>query len=351
MAYSTISKPSLYFNTRTYNGNGGTQSITGVGFQPDMVWLKKRNGTANHHIVDAVRGVGYYIYPNLTNAEGGNGTSLITAFGTDGWTMNDGADSNASGATGVGWSWKAGTGAGSSNTDGSINTTSTSVNTTAGFSISKYTGAGSNSTVGHGLGVAPEVVWIKRLSNVDGMVVWHKSMGNDKHMKTDRNNGSSTGSNYFQDTAPSSSVVSIGSDTGVGDVGNTYVMYAFAEKKGYSKFGYYEGNGSTNGKFIYTGFKPAFIMVKRTDSANNWTMYDNKRNTSFNEITHTLIANSNDAEATSTSDDDCDFLSNGVKMRCSNNGSNGSGASYVYMAFAEEPLVANVGASIPATAR
>ncbi len=351
MAYSAISKPSLYFNTKTYNGNGGTQSITGVGFQPDMVWLKKRNGTANHHIVDAVRGVGYYIYPNLTNAQGGNGTSLITAFGADGWTMNDGADSNASGATGVGWAWKAGTGAGSSNTDGTINTTYTSANTTAGFSISKYSGTGSAGTVGHGLGVAPEMIMVKRLNTADGWTLFNSYLGsNDAYIYLNTNDASSTanGGSLWNSTAPTSSVFSLNTNSAVNGSGSTYIAYCFASKVGYSKFGKYIGNGSTDGTFVYTGFKPAFVICKKTDGADDWFLLDNKRDID-NPANHWLMADSSGAEQTSPIF--FDFLSNGFKNRGTGGGSNASGGTYIYMAFAEEPLVANVGASIPATAR
>ena len=342
-----IDKPSLHFNTKLYTGTGSTQSITGVGFQPDFTWIKNRSTTHDNILTDAVRGVTKEIRSNVTDAEATDSNGL-TAFGTDGFTVGSKQNLNKSGSDIVSWNWKAGGGQGSSNTDGSINTTYTSANTTAGFSISTYTGTGSNATVGHGLGVAPKFIMVKKRS---GAVSWavQTSTGAGYEMNLNNNESQTSTSNYWNSTEPTSSVFSIGTNGIVNESGATYVAYCFAEKKGYSKFGSYEGNGNADGTFIYTGFKPAWVMVKRSDSSNNWVIYDNKRANSFNEITHVLLANESVAEATSTSDDDCDFLSNGVKMRCSNNGSNGSGASYIYMAFAENPIVGSN--NIPATAR
>ena len=234
MAYTTIKKPSLHMNPVPYTGNQSTLNVTGVGFQPDLVWLKKRGNTSDHYLYDAVRGVTETVYVNLTNGESTVANGL-TAFGADGFSIGDDTGINQDTQTQMSWSWKAGGGAGSSNTDGTINTTSTSVNTTAGFSISTFTGnSTSGATVGHGLGKVPACVWIKRLDNNDGLVVYHQSMGNTKHLKTDRTNGEATGSAYWNDTSPDNQVVTLGNDTGVNT--GTYVMYAWAEIDGYSKF-------------------------------------------------------------------------------------------------------------------
>nr|BAR15203.1 hypothetical protein [uncultured Mediterranean phage uvMED] len=345
MAYSTISKPSDYFNTKIYTGNGSTNAITGVGFQPDMVWTKNRSAAQNHLLYDAVRGVGYYLYPNLSNAQGGNGTSGLTAFGTDGFTLDGGDDSNVNGQNGVAWSWKA-NGAGSSNTDGSINST-VSANTTAGFSIVSYTGTGNDpETIGHGLGVVPKMIIVKDRSTSGGWRVYNENIGNNKVLALDGTIASTT-SDAWNSTTPTSSLFTVGNDTITNGNGTTHIAYCFAEKKGYSKFGSYTGNGSTDGTFIYTGFKPALVILKDSTSVSNWMIYDNKRE-GYNVDNDHLKVNNSDAEGTS---DDLDILSNGFKLRTSGNGENKANATFIYMAIAEEPLVANVSSSIPATAR
>ena len=352
MAYASITKPSSHFNTKLYTGTDASNAITGVGFQPDFTWIKNRNDNYTHTLTDAVRGATKYI---MTSSSDGNNTNaqFLKSFDSDGFTVGTAGRLNYNNYTYASWNWKAGTtGSGTTGGSGSAQSYSYSVNTTAGFSIVKYTGnATAGHTIPHHLGAVPKMILFKQLtgSNVDWRV-YHEAIGNTHRLCLNDSSASNNDDSAFNDTSPTSSVFTVGGSSSTNPSADV-VAYCFAEKKGYSKFGSYTGNGNADGTFIYLGFKPAFIMVRRTDSANNWTMYDNKRNTSFNEITHTLIANSNDAEATSTSDDDCDFLSNGVKMRCTNNGSNGGGASYIYMAFAEEPLVANVGASIPATAR
>ena len=350
MAYSTIPKGSLYMNPKTYTGNGGTQSITGVGFKPDMTWLKKRNGTANHHLVDAVRGVGYYLYPNLSNAQGGNGATLLTSFNSDGFTLDAGADSNASGATGVGWSWKAGNlanGQGSANTAGSINST-VSVNTTAGFSIVKYTGTGSLATVGHGLGVAPSWIITKVLTTTHDWAVYHQGLGNTSAVYLNLQNDKSDSSAWWNNTSPTSNVFTINTRNEVNQGSQNYISYCFAEKQGYSKFGSYTGNGSSDGTFIYTGFKPAFVIFKRTSGTGNWQLLDNKR-LGYNVENRTIYPNT---QAAQQDEDDADLLSNGFKLRGSGTDGNGSGSTYIYMAFAENPFVATSGTNaVPVTAR
>ena len=352
MAYTTINKSSDYFNTKLYTGNGSTNNITGVGFKPDMTWLKKRNGTANHHLVDAVRGVGYYLYPNLNNTQGGNGSALLTSFNTDGFTLDSGADSNASGATGVGWSWKAGNlsnGTGVSNTDGSI-TSTVSANTTSGFSIVSYTGNGTDgATVGHGL-TSPKLVLIKDRDNATPWLMYgypnHPAFPNDGSLiKLNENSAMVTDDSTTELSIGSSTVTFVDAGSAINANSTQFIMYCFQEKKGFSKFGSYVGNGSTNGSYIHLGFKPAFVMVKRTDSTANWQILDNKRNT-YNPWNTALFPDTNDPD---TTDYSTDHLSNGFKLRVTTTSRNGSGASYIYMAFAENPFVSSSG--VPATAR
>ena len=343
MAYISF-QPKDYFNTTLWTGDGNsTQNITGTGFNADWIWLKGRSGAGDHQLYDKVRGVQKMIISNGTNAESTNSIGLQT-FGSDGFTM--GSDMTGSGSTFVAWNWLA-NGQGSSNTDGSINTTYTSANTTSGFSISTYTGTGANATVGHGLGVAPKVVLIKQTNGTAWWFMYHNDLGT-----TGKLNLNTTGYNndlqasYWNSTAPSSSVFSLGTETSVNGSGQNFVAYCFAEKKGFSKFGSYTGNGSTDGTFVYCGFKPAFVIIKGSSNTENWHMYDNKRDT-FNPTDQALQPNASGAEFTETNV--LDFLSNGFKLRVSGGGHNGSGVSYIFMAFAEAPLVSSNG--VPAVAR
>jgi len=352
MAYSSIVKPSVYFNTKLYTGNGNSsQSITGVGFQPDWVWVKNRGTTDDHVLHDAVRGAGKRIKSN-SNAAEATVTNQITAFTTDGFTSSNSTDTGANSNNYASWNWKAGGGQGSSNTDGSINTTYTSVNTTAGFSISKYTGTAANATVGHGLGAVPKMIIVKNLISSGGSAehwyVYHASLGNNKDLLLNLTNDASNTVTTWNTTTPTSSVFSIGSGDGVNKSSQANIAYCFAEKKGYSKFGNYRGNGNANGPFIYTGFKPAFVILKKTSGADNWTINDNKR-VGYNADNNELFANLTNAEDTN---DVLDLLSNGFKLRHTAGRHNTAGGTYVYMAFAEEPLVANSGSNgVPATAR
>ena len=343
MAYSSIVKPSDYFNTKLYTGNSSTNNITGVGFQPDWVWMKNRGALDSHYLYDAVRGVTKNIYSNLTSAEG-TASNGLTAFGTDGFTLGNEGDINGNGNNYVSWNWKA-NGAGSSNTDGSI-TSTVSVNTTAGFSIVKYAGSNSNVTVGHGLGVAPKMILIKNLSSATSWTVYHESVGNDKRLVLNTE-GAQEGTNQFSfGTSPTSSVFALGG--GYGDVctsGADYIAYCFAEKQGFSKFNSYSGAGS-NLPFIYTGFKPAFVMIKRSDVSDNWNIFDNKRN-EFNLTDKRLYPNSNSAELTASSVS-LDLLSNGFKLRGTDSQINNSSGTYIYMCFGQSIVGSN---NIPATAR
>ena len=345
MAYTTIPKSSDYFNTKLYSGSNGTQSVSGVGFQPDWSWLKCRSSAYNHRLFDAVRGVTKNLQSNATNAEQTIDEG-ITAFNSDGFSVKQGAnlEYNASGQTYASWNWKA-NGSGSANTDGSISST-VSVNTTSGFSIVSYTGTGSNATVGHGLGSAPKVVIVKNRSVSQNWQVYHGAISgmSGGYITLNATDGFLTNNTTIWNGNPDSLIFGVG--TGYANTSSvTNIAYCFAEKQGYSKFGSYTGNGNADGTFVYTGFKPAMIIMKRSDaSGNNWRIFDNKRSTSgFNVTDKALRPNTSDAEITSN----IDFLSNGVKIRNTDGETNTSGATYIYMAFAEEPLVGDN----PATAR
>ena len=346
MAYTTINKSSLHMNTKLYTGTGSSNSVTGVGFQPDWVWIKDRGSNANHHLFDAVRGVTKDIISNSSNAQGTDAQKL-TAFGADGFTVGTNGNVNGSSANMVSWNWKAGTGQGSSNTDGSINTTYTSVNTTAGFSISTYTGTTSaGATIGHGLGAVPSMIITKnsgRSGGAGNWVVYHKSLGNTKYLLLNESNAEGSSSGAWNNTTPTSSVFTVGDfDSTNGSEG--MVAYCFAEKTGYSKFGSYTGNGNANGTFVYTGFKPAFVMVKRTNSSGDWQLVDNKR-LGYNVDNNAIFPNLSNTEDTG---DVVDILSNGFKVRSSTGTWNASSGTYIYMAFGQSIVGSN---NIPATAR
>ena len=345
MAYTTINKPTDHFNTLLYVGNGSdANSITGVGFKPDWVWTKNRDHAADNYQHDIVRGVQNAIRSNNNSATYATSINL-QSFDSDGFTLGTQDGLNKSGDKIVSWNWLAGGSQGSSNTDGSINTTYTSANTTSGFSISQYTGDGSTSTVGHGLGVIPKVIIIKGLSNSGAWQFYHEDLGNNKKLILNTNAAESS-SGYMNNTSPTSSVFTVTNDNDIGTSGYTYVAYAFAEKTGFSKFSSYTGNGQTNGAFINTGFKPAWVMVKRYDSGSeDWRISDNKRDPE-NVMDRVLFANLSNVESDA---DVLDFLSNGFKLRTTDGGMNAAGGTYVYMAFAEAPFVGTN--NIPCTAR
>ena len=464
-----INKPGDHFNTKIYTGNGSTQSITGVGFQPDWTWIKSRSATTSHQLYDATRGATKRLVSQNDSAQD-TATNGLTAFDSDGFSLGTDGSSNGSSANYVSWNWLAAgtapsktytvkvvsdsgnkyrfddfgtsavtlelseggtytfdqsdssnsghplrfytasdksggeytTGVTTNGTPGSsgaytritvassaptlyyqcsahagmggqANTPTTnsfsnfagsiqsniSPNTTAGFSIVSYTGNGTaGATIGHGLGVAPKVVIIKNLSASYRWVVGHDSLTSwDYYLSLNENSAQTNGNNTFNDTAPSSTVVTLGNNTGVNTNGSNYIAYCFAEKKGYSKFGGYTGNGNANGTFVYTGFKPAFIMFKRTDTTGDWVMKDNKRSgtaalQNFGQMnpnqTQHPSANQTNAE-NKASALAMDILSNGFKPRGTDTDINASSGTYIYMAFAEEPLVGTN--NIPATAR
>ena len=342
MAQYITFQPSDHFNTKLYTGNGSTNNITGVGFDPDWVWAKSR-AVEVHELYDKVRGAGKRIQSQSTAGENSEG---YQSFITDGFAWSGSGNCNANGVNYVSWNWKA-NGQGSSNTDGSINTTYTSVNTTAGISISTYSGTGSAATIGHGLGVAPKVVIIKNTYQTENWVVGHNSIGFTKFLQLNTTAVEATSSTRFNDTAPTSSVFSVGTETQVNQAGGTHVAYCFAEKNGFSKFDSYTGNANADGPFVYTGFKPAFVMIKgyQSGGSDNWNIIDNGR-AGYNAANYRLFANSN---ATANTTSIADILSTGFKLRVSSTDVNADGNSYIYMAFAEHPIVSSN--DIPGTAR
>ena len=342
MSYTTINKSSLHMNTKLYTGTGSSNSVTGVGFQPDMTWFKHRNGTSEHNIYDAVRGATKRIIPNDNSAEGTQSNGL-SAFGSDGFTVVDSNATNLNNGTYASWNWKA-NGAGSANTDGSINST-VSVNQTAGFSIVKWTGTQSLGTVGHGLNSVPKMIIIKNTSALENWIVYHNSLGNTKNLYLDATNAEHTRSDTFNNTSPTSSVFTVNTATGVNKTGSTMIAYCFAEKTAYSKISSYVGNNSTDGTFIYTGFKPQFILIKNKDAVASWRLVDNKR-IGYNPNNIQLYPNLTNAE--STSEYVVDILSNGFKVIATDSGVNGSGNTMIYIAIGQSLVGDN---NVPCTAR
>ena len=353
MAYTDIDDPSAYFQTTLYSGTGSEQSITNTGnsdLQPDWVWLKVRsNGTYGHALFDSVRGVNKVIGSNTTNAEEDQSSDVsLSAFNSDGFTVGGYFNNvNQSGQTFVSWQWKAGTSFTNDASSTSVGTIDSagSVSTAAGFSIISYTGTGSTGTVAHGLGVKPSFLIYKNRATTDSWNVQSDGLTSYDYYLRLNSTGSQNNNIDVGPTAPTSTVVTVGSHAQQNGDGNAMILYAFAEKKGYSKFSSYTGNGNADGTFVYTGFKPAWVMVKRTDSANDWCLYDNKRDT-YNVVQDKLQPNQTSAESDDTS---MDFVSNGFKFRETGGNFNASGGTYIYMAFAENPFVTSTG--VPATAR
>jgi|TARA_R100000455_G_scaffold29334_1_gene19408 hypothetical protein len=344
MAYTTINKSTDHFNTKLYAGNGSTQSISGVGFQPDWVWIKDRDNSSRwHQLFDAVRGAGKVLYSN-DGAQQGDDNTRLSGFASDGFSLGNSANVNNNGNNYVAWNWKA-NGAGSSNSDGDI-TSTVSANTTSGFSIVKWTSNGSNNdTIGHGLGVAPKIVLYKRLDGTNSWTWTYKYVdGTLDFLILDGNNAKQdlTLGTYGFTTSTTISNLGFGNT-------NEMIAYCFVQKKGYSDFGTYTGNGNADGTFVYTGFKPAWVMTKRTDSTSSWIIRDNKRD-AFNPSQTSLYANAATADDTSGGASYyIDFLSNGFKFTGNGTGFNASGGTYIYMAFAAAPLVGSN--NVPATAR
>ena len=329
MAYTVIDKPSDYFNTVLYSGNNTSQSVTGVGFQPDWVWLKERNGTEQHNVYDSVRGIYKRLMPDANSLEYSSDTQL-TAFGSDGFSVGSSDAINDAGNSMVAWNWKK--------------------SATSGFDIVTATGTGSAKTIAHSLSAVPQVIISKEKSgSINDWVVYHESLGNNKKLTLNTTNAVNTDS-CWNNTTPTSSVFSVSGASVVNRNSSTYVYYLFSEKKGYSKFSSYIGNGqdTPNGVFTYLGFTPAFILIKATD-INSWVMVDNKRPADSNPVDDSLAADSSAAETTGNADTTFDFLSNGFRTNGNSGNNNSSGQEYIFMAFASSPFTTSTG--IPATAK
>ena len=349
MAYTDIDDPSAFFNSVLWTGNGsGGRNITGVGFRPDLVWIKRRSAVENHVLNDAVRGVPKNLYSSSAQAE--DTGSLMSAIISDGFTVQTDASVNVDGSTYVAWNWKAETSFSNDASSTSVGTIDSvgSVNTDAGFSIQTWTGTGSGGTIAHGLGAVPSFMIVKNRS--DGGRNWPVYFGDrTKYMYLSSTDAqANAGTIIWNNTTPTSTVFSVGNDNGVNESSKNYVGYVFAEKKGFSKTGSYIGNGSVDGSFVYTGFKPAFILQKNTARAGSgWGMFDSTR-TPTNVSKAMLIANSTAVEDTGNAPR-VDFLSNGFKWRTTDNWFNDNGAATIYMAFAENPFVTSTG--VPVTAK
>ena len=332
--------PEDYFNTVLYTGNGvaigsGGQGITGVGFEPDWVWIKERSSTSGHSLFDQVRGATNYLGSHSTAAEA-TSTEQLASFDTDGFTVGSSGGVNQSGQTYVAWNWKA-NGSGVSNTDGSI-TSTVSANTTSGFSIVSWASDGTDGkSVGHGLTKKPDMIIVKNRSQALDWHVWHSGLGSTGEEFIYLNKTDNYYDYNYAYLASNTSTFSPQGNTKVrGSSGDNMIAYCFHSVEGFSKFGSYVGNGSTDGPFVYTGFRPAFVMVKRTDGANEWAMYDSER-IGYNEKNYKLRANTSESEYSTTTYYEMDILSNGFKIRTTDTATNASGGTYIYMAFAEMP--------------
>ena len=358
MAYTTIDDGSAYFQTKLYTGTGSSNSVTNDGnsdLQPDFIWIKERDGTGQHGAFDSSRGVQKELKIDEDGAES-TASQSVTAFNSDGFTVGTAGDYNGSDNSQVAWQWKANGGTTTTNDASSTGVGSIDsvyqANTTAGFSIVSYTGTGSAGTIAHGLGAVPSWMVVKNRSKSggEGWMVYHQgntSAPETEHLQIHNTNATSDNDIAWNDTAPTSTVFSVKDDDSTNDSGETHIAYLWTDIQGYSKFGDYIGTGNDDGPFVYTGFKPAWLMIKRT-TANAWGIFDSARG-AYNEITMNLDADRTDAENTATNYDDLDFLSNGFKLREENDDINASGGTYIYMAFAEHPFVSSKG--VPATAR
>jgi hypothetical protein len=331
VAGRSVVNPRDFFDVKLYTGNGSTQTISGLGFSPDLVWIKSRSFAESHRILDKIRTATKVLYSDLTNAEGTDSTGL-TAFNSDGFTLGSSTAYNQSSSTFVAWAWDAGSST-VTNTQGSITSTvSVRANATAGFSVVTYTGTATNCTVGHGLGVAPDILIAKRRDSSGAWYVYHRTLGDLTRLQLNETSAATVGTSFWNSTNPTSTVFSIGSDSQINANGGTFVVYAFAPVVGYSSFGSYTGNGSATGPVISgLGFEPYFVMIKASSRTGDWFMYDAIRSIS-NPRTDKLKANSSAAE--DTAGEDIDFQSDGFQIKNTDTGLNENAATYIYAAFA-----------------
>ena len=338
MAYISF-KPTDNFNTKLYTGNGSTNAITGVGFQPDMTWIKTRSNTSNHQMHNSAAAYSYYYTrPNTTAAEITSNSTTITAFDSDGFSLGNDGVINENTYTYASWNWKMGTTSGLSG--GTLTPSAYSINTTAKQGIYYYTGTGSSATIAHGLGDAPSAIFIKKLSGTDSWACYMESAGNTKCMALDTSAALETGAGFWDSTSPTSTVFTVKDSARLNTSGYTYVAYAFCDVPGYFQQGVYTGNAdSTKGTFIYTGFSPGYVFVKNDASSENWHAYDNKRNT-INVRDLTLDPDQTSAESTLSG---IDFTSSGFTLRTTATWGNGNAATYRYWAWAADPMIGSAG--------
>jgi len=346
---STIVKGNTVMDATLVAGNSSyPRNITNAAaFKPDLLWIKSRSNPYDHYLMDSIRGTGntHWLSSNLTAAEGGSSTvANVTSLNSDGFTIGSASSFdtiNQTSMTNVAWQWQAGQGSSSSNTNVSI-TSTVSVNASAGFSVVTYTGTGANATVGHGLGVAPQFMVFKIRNAADGWGVYHVSMGNTQTMYLESTSAAVTSNTYWNNTSPTSSVFSLGTWGRVNNSGNTYVAYCWTPIEGFSAFGSYSGNNSTDGPMVYTGFQPKFVLIKGTGNASGWQLQDSARNT-YNVVNAVLRPDLSAAESTGYGGV-LDFLSNGFKLRTTDTNYNSSSyGPYIYMAFASNPFKNSLG--------
>jgi len=345
MAYSNVDKSSLFQNNVLYTGNGtaigsGGQAITGVGFSADFTWLKERSSTSGHHWFDTPRGATEKISSDSTAAESANAETLAS-WQSDGFTVGDAGGANESGQTYVAWNWKAGTSSGVDFSSGDITPTAYSINTTSGIGIYHYNCTGANATMVHGLSSAPKMLITKSLGDTSPWAVWLTGLTDaTKYLVLNDTAAEATGTNMWNSTAPSSTLISLGADGQTNGTGKNNIMYAFSEVSGYSAFGRYKGTGNADGTFVYTGFKPSFVLIKRySGGTGNWWMWDNKRE-GYNEVNDNLYADLTNAE--DTSGRAINILSTGFKCINTDTGVNGDGSYFAYAAFGQ-PIVGSNG--------
>jgi hypothetical protein len=341
LSTSTIVQGNKVMDATTYSGSASAQSIANTAsFKPDLVWVKSRNQAYNNVLIDSVRGTTKFLASNNTNDEGTDAGS-VTSFNANGFSVGTAITWNQSGSTYVGWQWQAGQGTNTTNTNGSISST-VSVNASAGFSVVTYSGGGLAGTVGHGLGVAPSLIIVKdRVPAVGGGGFWfvyHSALGNTQYLLLSLTNSAASSSAVWNNTSPTSSVFSVGSSVDLTGIPGTFVAYCWSEIAGFSKFGSYTGNNSPDGPFIYTGFRPKFVLFKAANNVSSWQISDSSRSP-YNVSAAALFPNSSNVEYTIASDVAVDFLSNGFKLRGQGGETNYySGGNYIYAAFAENPF-------------
>ena len=339
MAYISF-QPSGFFNPLAFVGNGATNhALTGVGFQPDFCWFKNREVANNHWLFDSVRGVEEYIESDSTQIET-TATDGLKSFDADGFTVDDANPINHNTKDIICWNWKAGTTAVPSG--GTITPSAVSFNTTNGFGIYAFTGTGSTASIAHGLGVKPDMIFVKRLNATGEWSVYHSSLGGYNNVVSLNTTAASWSDTTYFGAEPTASLFSVGSQANTNGSGDSLIAYVFTSIKGFSKFGSYTGSGQADGPFAYTGFRPAFVMIKNSEASETWNMWDSTRNP-FNLTNLNLRPNNDTIENTATAPGGqvIDILSNGFKIRGTTTETNQSTKTMIYMAFAEFPLVSS----------